>query len=180
MIPMSRSWIRKVAAAIPFSVACGIVVASDDAGEHLRPFGWFAELIGSCWTGDYPDGRTSDTQCYSSQYGRVLRGTIELQGVHNGRAVASFEGDSVYAWNPKAKRIDYTFWANDGTYGTARAYLEGEAIVHISDRPPDSKAPEIRSVWRRIDADTFEVTREKKSADSWERVFSVRYRRVDK
>jgi hypothetical protein len=80
----------------------------------------------------------------------------------------------------KAKRIDYTFWANDGTYGTATAYFEGDSIIHVSARPPGSKAAEMRSVWRRIDADTFEVTREKKHGEAWEPVFSVTYRRVGK
>jgi hypothetical protein len=42
----------------------------------LAGFGWFAELAGSCWKGEHPDGKTSDTQCSLAQYERLRRGSI--------------------------------------------------------------------------------------------------------
>lgn len=134
-------------------------------------------MAGHCWSGTYPDGRTSDTQCYSAQFGRLLRGSIKLSGMHGSKQVDNFEGDSVYAWNPKAKRVDYTFWASDGTYGTGEMFLEGEQLIFPAPGGADSTAGGMRSVWRRVDVNSFVVTREKRQGDTWVRVLEVTYRR---
>jgi hypothetical protein len=38
--------------------------------------------------------------------------------------------------------------------------------------------PTTRSTWQRIDADSFEVTRERREGEEWKPLFSVTYRRV--
>jgi steroid delta-isomerase-like uncharacterized protein len=109
------------------------------------------------------------------QFGRLLRGTIKLSGMHGSQPVANFEGDSVYAWNPQSKRVQYSFWASDGTYGTGEMYAEREQLIFP---PSAADAPgAMRSVWRRVDADSFVVTREKRQGDAWGKVFEVTYRR---
>jgi hypothetical protein len=159
-------------------VASFVVMGAANGIENpLSRFGWFAELAGSCWTGRYPDGKTTDTQCYATQYGQLLRGTIKLQGMHGGAEVANLEGDSVYAWDAKARKIRYSFWANDGTYGTAEAYLEGDRIVFPVSDPRDSTKVVARSVWRRIDSDSFTVTRERNVEGVWKEQFTIRYAR---
>lgn len=144
--------------------------------DPLAPFGWFKDMAGHCWSGTYPDGKTSDTQCYSLQFGRLLRGTIELSGLHGSQPVANFQGDSVYAWNPKTNRAQYTFWASDGTYGSGEMYREGDQLIFPPTGNADSPSA-MRSVWRRVDADSFIVAREKRQGDTWSKVFEVTYRR---
>lgn len=61
----------------------------------LAPFGWFAELAGACWTGRFPDGKTVHTQCYTTQFGRFLRGTATLAVDKDGRLEASWLGDEL-------------------------------------------------------------------------------------
>lgn len=156
-------------------------MSSVSSAESPPPrFGWFSDMVGACWTGRYPDGKTSDTQCYTTQYGLFLRGTIKLQGVHGNKPVQDLEGDSVYAWDEKDKKIRYSFWANDGTYGTAEAYLDGELIVFPVSDPSDSTKLIGRSVWRRIDGDTFTVTRERSKEGAWTEQFKVTYSRAAK
>jgi hypothetical protein len=173
MTPRSRGAVLAVAAFVHLHT---IAVQAEDTGP-LSHFGWFADMAGSCWTGRYPDGKTTDTQCYSIQYGRLLRGTIRLQGTQGGETVSAFEGDSVYAWEPKAGKIRYSFWANDGTYGTAEAYLDGDTIVFPVSDPEDTTRVIARSVWRRIDADSFTVTRERMMDGVWTEQLKVTYRR---
>jgi hypothetical protein len=158
-----------------------ILTSAADAqpsSDPLAPFGWFKDMAGHCWSGTYPDGTTSDTQCYSVQFGRLLRGTIELSGMHGGQPVDDFQGDSVYAWNPKTNRVQYTFWASDGSYGTGEMYRDGERLVFPPTDAADSPGA-MRSVWRRLDADSFVVTREKRQGETWGKVFEVTYRRTD-
>ena len=152
---------------ISLAIATASSIADDEVDSPVSNFGWFADRTGSCWAGRHPDGKTTDTQCYSTQYGRPLRGTIKLHGMDGGQAVASFEGDSVYAWGTKAGKIRHSFWANDGSYGTAKAHLEGDTIVFSVSDPNDSTRVVARSVWRRIDADRFTVTRERMKDGAW-------------
>jgi hypothetical protein len=148
---------------------------SQTPADPLAPFGWFKDLAGSCWSGSHEDGRTLDTQCYSVQFDRFLRGTIKLSGRQGNQPAGSFEGDSVYAWNPKANQVYYSLWASDGTYATGAMYIEGENLVFPPANPDSPGAT--RFVWNRIDADSFVVTREKRQGKAWSKVLEVRYRR---
>ena len=144
--------------------------------DPLAPFGWLKELVGRCWSGTYDDGKTSDTQCYKTQWGRFLRGTISLTGAHQGQTVSDFKGDSVFAWSKKKERIVFTNWSSDGGYGAGEAYFEGASVVF-----PESKKegkPETRARWTRLGPDAFQVVREQRHGDGWKEVLKVVYRRV--
>ena len=64
------------------------------ADTPLARFGWFADVVGSCWEGRFPDGKTLHTHCYTSQFGQFIRGTATLVGEHDGHP-RQFEGDSL-------------------------------------------------------------------------------------
>jgi hypothetical protein len=102
-----------------------------------------------------------------------MRGTIKV--VHEGRPAEDFEGDSVYAWNAQANRVQYTFWADDGSYGTGEMYAEGDYLIWPPANPDSPGA--IRLLWTRIDADSFLVTRERRDGKAWTKFFEVTYRR---
>jgi hypothetical protein len=143
--------------------------------DPLEPFGWFKDIAGSCWTGMHTDSKTTDTQCYSVQFGRLMRGTIKLIGTSDDNKPVNFEGESVYAWNPKTERVQYTFWANDGTYGTGEMYPVGD---HLVFPPANVDSPgATRLVWQKVDADNFIVIRERRTEGVWSKVFEVTYRR---
>jgi hypothetical protein len=74
--------------------------------KTLLAFGWFAEMVGSCWVGTFPDGKTQHTHCYTAQFDQFIRGTatLSVDGVNK------FSGDSVFAWDDKEKRIVYYIW----------------------------------------------------------------------
>ena len=51
------------------------IPAAPRFAQELPPgFGWFRSVADSCWVGQFPDGRTEHTQCYTSQFGKFLRG----------------------------------------------------------------------------------------------------------
>jgi hypothetical protein len=145
--------------------------------DPLTQFAWLKDLAGHCWSGTYPDGKVSDTQCYSVQFDRLLRGTIKVTGTVGNQPI-NFEGDSVYAWNAKANRVQYTLWARDGSYGTGEMYAEGEYLIFPPVATADSRH-EMRAVWARIDADSFMVTREQRQDGVWTKILEVTYRRTE-
>jgi hypothetical protein len=146
------------------------------ATDSAAALGWFGTLAGSCWRGEYAGGG-GDTQCYGLQYGRYLRGTIAIEAPGKDGQPFTLTGDSVYEWDAKAGRIRYSNWADLGSLQHGEAYYDGELLRFPDVRSRDEE-PRTRSSWRRIDADSFEVTRERREGEEWKPLFSVTYRRV--
>jgi hypothetical protein len=142
--------------------------------QGLAAFGWFAELANACWRGERQDGR-ADVQCYTTQFNRYLRGTVKF---YQGTNVVA-EGDSVFSWDGAANVIVYNQWASNGGFGLGEIAIEGNELVFRTRVPDGSEAP-ARAVWRKVDADTFKVVRQHRSAqaEGWTDDVSVTYRRV--
>ncbi len=151
-----------------------LALAAVPAQAQLSSFGWFADLSGSCWRGMRQDGMAADEQCYQAQYNRFMRGTIKFppQGERPGGA-----GDSVFAYDANAKVIIYTQWASNGSFGFGEASLEGDELIFHNRMPDGSEAP-ARSVWRRVDAETYRVSRQRRAEGHWNEESSVTYTRV--
>ena len=161
---------------------CALIACLPMAGFTAPPplaagFGWFGTLPGSCWTGLLPDGVTQHTHCYTSQFGKFVRGTARLESDREGTRFTIFEGDSVYSWESTAKRIGYVIWGTDGSLRLLHAHYEGEELMFPIPSRADPAKVAFRSAGRRIDADTIEVRREQPQGDKWTTQFKVVYRR---
>ena len=120
-------------------------------------FGWIGELAGSCWTGVHPDGATRDTQCYSSQYGRFLRGTIEIAAAAAAGGPSErppYRGDSVFTWDPERSELTFIYWGSRGNHGRSTGRIEDERIVFDMAPSTDPDAPPRRAVWTRVGPDS--------------------------
>ena len=167
---------KRYASLFAVLVASGVAMAQPP-DPNLASFGWFAELRGACWRGEHPDGKTTDTQCYSTQYDRLMRGTIKVRIEREGSPPGGFEGDSVYAFDPAKKRVVFSQWGSNGAYGTGEMVAEGE-VLRFTNRLPDGSESRVRNVWRRVDAESYRVTRERREGEEWRAQFSVEYQRV--
>ena len=149
------------------------IVPPVHAAPPLEKFGWFADTVGSCWVGTFPDGKTRHTHCYTAQFGHFIRGTAALSV----EGTDKFSGDSVFAWDPNERRIVYYLWASDGSHSSHEARYAGQELAFpIQSRKEPGKVA-YRSVWRRIDADSFEVRREVPDGAGWKTELTVVYRR---
>lgn len=165
---------KKVIAAALLLLAClpALALPQDAAPDPLAYLGWLKDLAGACWQGTGTDGRETDRQCYEIQYGRFLRGTIEMAGPGGGK----FAGDSLYHRDAKAGRIAVVTWASNGVVATAEAVVEGALIVFPA--PKVEGRAERRFVWSRRGDDAFSVAREVREGEAWKVVQRVDYRRV--
>lgn len=115
---------------------------------ELKPFEF---LVGSCWTGTFPDGKATDTHCFEPVYGgRFIRDRHVVRG-----AKMPYEGESIHAWDATRKKLVFTYWASDGSIstGTSEPQPSGEILF-----PEDhSSGSAIRSVWTPKGADAYEV-----------------------
>jgi hypothetical protein len=146
--------------------------------DPLAGFGWFAQLAGACWKGDHPDGKTSDTQCFQLQFKRVIRGTIKVESTADGTARTVFEGDSVFAVDPAAPtKVSYTQWGSTGNYTVGEMFVEGE-MLRFQTRPAEGGESRVRFAWRKVDDNSFRVSRERRESGVWKEAFAVVYKRV--
>ena len=116
-------------ARLPLLMAATALVGDPSASEAALPpgaFGWMSELAGHCWSPDYADG-TRDRQCYTIQYDRYLRGTIEILFAGGGRP--SYRGDSVFFWEPERSQILVHYWSSAGNHGVMTRQVDGETVV---------------------------------------------------
>jgi hypothetical protein len=141
----------------------------------LAGFRWFAELAGSCWTGRDPGGKVTDRQCYSVQYGRYVRGTVQIQG-GSATGKPAYEGEGLFAWDQGQGRMVYFYWASAGHFGQATGHFEGERLVFPPADEGEGK-PAVRSLWTRRDERSFTVVREKKEGGVWTPILTVVYER---
>ena len=147
---------------------------SPQGSDSIASFGWFAELAGSCWKSVRPEGR-SDVQCYTAQYNRFMRGAIKF---YQGDKLTG-EGDSVFAYDPNANLIVYSQWVSNGSLGFGQATLENGELVFQSSSPEGPAST--RSVWRKADADSFKVSRQRRGQDgAWKEEQAITYSRVAK
>lgn len=113
------------------------------------------------------------------QFGQFIRGTATLSVEQDGMMKERFAGDSVFAWDATEQRIAYYIWSSDGSHGLHEAHYDG---IDLAFPIRNRKAPDTiayRSLWRKIDNDSFEVHRQVPDGDGWKTELTVRYRRVD-
>ncbi len=150
------------------------------AQELPAGFGWFRSVVGHCWTGLLPDGSTQHTHCYSSQFGKFIRGTSTLARVRDGNQTILFDGDSLFAWDERNARITYYIWGSDGSHRQLEAQHIGEELVFPVPTRADPAKTAYRSVWRVLHTESIEVRRERPTEDSWTTEFNVVYQRAPK
>jgi hypothetical protein len=153
-----------------------IAWAQAPAEDPLAWLGWMKGLAGACWQGADAAGKPIDRQCYEIQFGRFLRGTIEI-GAAEGKPPA-FRGDSLFHLDRAAGRIAIVMWASNGTVNTGEAVIDGEAIRF--PQPKVEGRPETRTSWTRQGPDAFRVARERREGEAWREILVVDYRRVAK
>lgn len=157
------------------------------AADPLAGLGWLRELAGSCWTAVLPGGTLRDTQCYEIRFGRFLAGSIRLGPVAAPGAPAApaarfphgagFGGENICKAE-EGGRVSCWNWGSDGTFSPGEFLADGELLRYPLARKPGSTAPEQRMTWKRLDADSIRVSREKKDGDTWAESFAVVYARV--
>ena len=116
---------------------------------ELQPL---AFLVGSCWTGAFPDGKSRDTHCYEAVYaGQFVRDRHVVRG-----GTRPYEGETIYAWDPKQKRIVFTYWNSDGGISTGVVEPGDGEIVFPEAHADGSGQMTLKTVWTLRDADTYD------------------------
>jgi hypothetical protein len=135
----------------------------------LRPL---AFLVGSCWRGEFPGGRATDTHCFTPVYGGAF---VRDRHVVAGAARAS-AGESLYRWDPAGRRIRFEYYASDGSYG-AGSVVPTEDGLSFPDQAyveADGAPLILRSRWTRNAADALLVVNEARQGGAWRELWRIR------
>jgi hypothetical protein len=122
--------------------------------DLFAPLAPLAFLVGHCWQAQLVGGR-ADTHCFESVYGgHFVRDRHRVTG---GPSV--YEGETVYAWNAAAARIEYTYWASDG--GVSRGSLTAhDGLLDFGEdvnRRANGSEVRVATTWRLSGSTAYDV-----------------------
>jgi copper(I)-binding protein len=135
-----------------------------------------AFLAGSCWRGTFPDGRQTDTHCFSPIYqGNYLQDRHVVEG-----APAPYSGHTLYHYDVMGRSIVFQYRASDGSVsgGVARPTPDGLSFPAETHRAADGRETTIRSAWTRDGADAYLVRAEARRGAGWRELWRMRMVRV--
>lgn len=149
--------------------------ASGIASQQHRVMQPFAFVAGSCWRGTFPDGRRTDTHCFSPIYsGSYMMDRHVVEG-----APTPYSGETLFHRDVMARRVNFTYRASDGSVTHGHAVpIEGGLSFPEEHRAADGTISPIRTVWVRDGNDAYNVTSEMQRDGVWRLMFRMRMERV--
>jgi uncharacterized protein YndB with AHSA1/START domain len=152
----------------------GEVAASLAPSKSLEPL---AFLVGHCWRGEFKARAQTDTHCFDSIYGgRHVRDRHEVK---DSSGKVTYSGETLYSWDAKLGRVEYTYVASDG--GVSRGSMAPkDGALDFGEqryRGADGKELSISTLWRKSGADSYEAVSRSSANPTGDRV--VRYVRID-
>jgi hypothetical protein len=146
--------------------------AAPALNPNLQPM---AFVVGSCWRGTFPDGRRTDTHCFTPAYGGAF--IRDRHVVENGPR--PYSGETFFRWDAAASRIRYAYYASGGNYSAGEAApVENGLSFSDETMARGSERMEIRSSWQREGADAYQVLTEVRQGENWREVLRMRMVRV--
>ncbi len=138
------------------------------APDRLAPL----TFLEGCWVGTFEGADIRDQRCFERGLnGHILRDRHEVVGTGYG-------GETIYAWNAEAQRIDVMYYANDGGVMTGRVAEEGGVLSVLDARyVREGGVQELRSRWVRS-GDGFAVETDRLENGTWSRFMRISYVRA--
>ncbi len=163
---------RQLATMIVVVALCAVspAEAQQASAADYRPLEF---LVGSCWKGNFPDGRTTDEHCFEWMYDKKF-----IRDKHVVRGGAPYQGETVYGWDPVAKQPTYTYWSSEGFIITGKVVYSPDGIVFPSQYSTDKGVVEIKAVWTKVGTDGYRVQQNQKADGAWKVQWTMALTRV--
>ena len=162
---------RSSLAIILLALSSQPVPAQSTTPEHYQPL---AFLVGSCWTGTFPNGKATDEKCFEWVFDRKF---IRERHIVRGQP-DPYAGETLFAWDPKAKRVVFTYWNSLGGVSTGSAEYGTEGIVFPERHVTDSGVREMKAVWKQLGPDRYSVWQGEKAGGQWKTLWTMEFRRL--
>jgi hypothetical protein len=126
-------------------------------------------LVGSCWTGTFPDGKRTDEHCFEWVFGRAF--IRDRHVVHGGDA--PYAGESLFRWDGKSDRLAFWYWNSQGGVSEGSAEHTPEGIVFPERYTTDSGVVAMKAVWTRTGPDSYRVLQAEHRAGNWKTLWTM-------
>ncbi|MFC3194620.1 hypothetical protein ACFODZ_10265 [Marinicella sediminis] len=93
---------------------------------NAEPFGNLHQLAGHCWQADFPDGKKTDTHCFSLQYGGAF---IVDNHVVCGPGATPYHGSTWYARDAETGGISYHYYNSLGMVSSGSVAFAGAHLL---------------------------------------------------
>jgi hypothetical protein len=158
------------------TLLAAFVLAVQSAPAPLTPeLQPLAFLVGSCWRATFPDGTQTDTHCFTVlPGGRQIRDTHVVEG-----APEPYAGETIYRWDPEARRIRYDYYASDGGYsaGTAQPTATGLSFPEEAYVGGNGRRLTLRNTMTREEGG-YSARSEMRQGDQWREMWTMRFTRA--
>ena len=146
--------------------------AAPTLSAPLQPL---AFLVGSCWRATFPNSASTDTHCYTAMLGgRYIRDHHVVEG-----GPAPYSGESIYRWDPQARRIRYDYYASDG--GTSGGFADptpaGIDFPEETYVGGDGQTMVLRTVQTGT-GEAYSRTTSARQGETWREMWTMRFTRV--
>jgi len=165
---------RTTAFLLLLAAASGASYAAEPAA---RDYSALEFLVGHCWQGAFPDGKSTDEHCFTWLYGRQF-----IRDVHHVRDAAGkvvYEGETTYAWDARRSLIAWRYISVQGLVMDGTVAREGKDLVFPASYEAADGPREIRAVWT-PSADGYRAVNYGLSAGEWKEQSAVEFKRVEK
>jgi hypothetical protein len=156
-----------VTAVIFVGVLAGVrsVEAQQATRANLGPLEF---LVGSCWIGTFPGGTVTDEHCFEWVYDRKF-----IRDRHVVRGGSPYEGETIYGWDPLAKRLTWWYWSSDGQIIVGGVdYIAEEIVLPARYATPNGET-ELKAVLTRLGNDGYRVAQSERSGGVWKPLWTM-------
>jgi copper(I)-binding protein len=153
----------------------GAAWAATVAQQRGRGMEAFEFVAGSCWRGTFPNGRQTDTHCFSPIYaGTYMQDRHVVEG-----GTTPYSGDTLFRRDAMSRQVRFTYHASDGSVTQGQAIpIEGGLNFPEEHRAADGTVTPIRTTWMRDGDNAYFVTSEAQREGAWRPMFRMRMERV--
>lgn len=132
---------------------------------HFRPMEY---LVGSCWTGTFPDGKQTDEHCFEWVFDRKF-----IRDRHIVRNGPPYEGETMYGRQGSDAHVSYWYWNSAGGISTGRVDMQGDTLTFPERHVTADGVVEMRAVWLRTGPDRYRVVQEVRKGGEWTRAWTM-------
>jgi hypothetical protein len=150
--------------------AAFVLNAQSPTAPNFRPLQC---LAGHCWVGTFPDGKQTDEHCFEWVFDhKFIR---DRHVVRHGDA--PYEGETLYGWDPKGKRLAFWYWNSDGESLRGTVEYTSETIVFPTEYETTTGTIQLRATWTPLGRDRFRAQEEQQVGKEWKTLRTMDFRR---
>ncbi len=137
------------------------------------PFEPLEFLVGSCWTGNFPGGKTTDEHCFEWVFDRKF-----IRDRHVVRGGDPYSGETLYYWDAAAKRLAFQYYSSAGFVMSGTAEHTPEGVVFPQRQKTANGEVETKSLWTRVGTDGYHVWSGQKDGAGWKTLWTMDLKRT--